>query len=216
MIGHWSGHDESQFQRDIDLLNLEDIDGIKHSQCVKLVGFSTPRYAYPRVFISYSTNQAADKLTLLRNKLVEHNFEPIVGTDIGAVPSLGGGTVSADVMESAFQKIPTCVAFLSLQTKRDDFLQKDGRFILPPWSVAEEVFAWARGVPFLARLREQGVEDPRYNRNVRELIFNSDDDYEGKVTQLMHDLNTFRQGDLFDNALKAARRTLYRDQYPPS
>jgi hypothetical protein len=66
----------------------------------------------------------------------------------------------------------------------------------------------------LARLREHGVEDPRYNRNVLELVFDSDNEYEAKVIQLMHKLNGYRQGELFDNALKAVRQALYKEQYP--
>jgi hypothetical protein len=210
IIGKWHGHKENELREVVDALEFTDIDGKVHSGAFRLRDFATPNTAHPRVYISYSTDHDEERLRLLRNALIENNFEPVVGTELSEAPEIAGMPVSQDVLSAAITQIPTCVAFVSIQTKRDDFAHADGRFTLPPWLIAEEVFAFSRGVRYLARIRESGVEDPRYNSGVFNYQFTSDADYAKCVIKLMRDLNSVRKNIDFHNALREARKVQYR------
>lgn len=222
LIGYWPSHSEAELRERelalrarIDTAEVEDIEGNRHSGLAKLTAFSTPDFERPRVFISYSTKVGEAKLAALRNELIANNFDPVVGTELGGRQMLGGDYVTADVLAGALEKIPTCIAFISLHLKRDDFRQSSGRCLVPPWVVAEEVFAFARGIYFLARLREDGVDDPRYNKNTLELVFSSDEEFALRVAELMQRLNQARQDGQFQGALRAARQAQYRRKFPP-
>lgn len=78
------------------------------------------------------------------------------------------------------------------------------------------MFAFARGIHFLARLREEGVDDPRYNKNTFELVFGNDDEYAQRIAELMQRLNQARQDGQFQSALRAARQAQYKRRFPPA
>lgn len=216
LIGHWPEPSQEQLKTALELLEIEDLDGVRHAGLCRLREFGTPRLVHPRVFVSFSGSVDAERLRILRNALSDHDFDPVLGTEVSDPRMLGGAPTSADVSSGAFEQIPTCVAFISLHSRRDDFRQHDGRCTVPPWIVAEEVFAYSRGVYLLARLRERGVEDPRYNKNTYEYEFDGLDDFRRKVTMLMHWLNEARQDMRFYNALKQARQHQFRRRPPPA
>lgn len=216
MIGHWPDPDEAGLRHRVESIELEDVEGVRHTALTRLSTFSRPDIEHPRVFISYSTRIAEDKLAYLRNELIANDFEPVVGTDLGGQPHLAGEPVSTDVVASAFANIPTCVAFVALHLRRDDFTNAEGRCMVPPWLVAEEVFAFARGVLFLARIREEGVDDPRYNKNTFEMTFSTEEQFFRCVADLMQTLNRLRRDHNFQSALRAARTVLYKQRFAAS
>jgi hypothetical protein len=136
LIGHWDlsrmrpdpqakrDHMEKELSRVVETLDLHDADGVRHTGTLSVVDFSNPRTLYPRVFISYSTGWEQNKLDRLWNALWENHFEPMLGTDYNEhsrETSVAGRSVSPDIVNSSFGVIPGCVAFISLQVKRDDF-----------------------------------------------------------------------------------------------
>lgn len=220
IICHWPNHqspqeDEKNLSGIIKNIEIIDLNGTSHSNLCELIDYATPNFVNPRIFISYSCinglNSKEDKwrLNILRNTLIEHNFDPIFGVNIGDNPVIGRHPVSPDVMHSALEKIATCVGFISLQTKREDFVTNDNRFILPPWLIAEEVFAFSKGLCFLVRLTEKGIDDPRYNKNVFQFDFTNRNDYREKVKDLVSLLNRLRQQPEFENYLAASRSSQY-------
>ena len=114
-----------------------------------------------------------------------------------------------------------CVACISLQLARDDFKIIDPvngniRYILPPWAVAEEVYAWSKNVGMLLRLKDEAVEDPRYNRNTLTKEFRVDEEYPGAVAQILAELDEFRQHSRFEQVKQEARRAQFRNLYTPT
>jgi hypothetical protein len=196
MIAYW-GHDadphgtsapdrghavsETDFRDHVDRLVLCDIQGNQHRGCFSVVEFGQPDTIYPRVFISYSTGRAEKELQYLRHKLWSSHFQPIVGTEYDRYPRgpdlATQSRVTRDVTSQSFEIIPGCVAFISLMTPRDDFrvvstpaAPDRPRHVLPPWTVAEEAFAYACDVGVIIRIKHDAVEGPRYNENVRTFV----------------------------------------------
>ena len=223
LTGYWSMDDEvdraarikEEIQRMVDGLELEDAAGNKHKSASRVFEFSVPKTAYPRVFISYSTSYAHDKLRLLQGALWHNQFHPVLGTVAGQQGTVGTQGVPADVTQSSFQAIIGCVAFISLQVKREDFVRQEhgaARYTVPPWTVAEEVYAWSKNIGFLVRLKDAEVEEPRYNRNTHTRTFTSDDDFEQAVEQVISDLNAFRKTDRFLRVKREAQEAQYEEE----
>jgi hypothetical protein len=146
---------------------------------------------YPRVFVSYTTAYDRHKLDLLMDALFDHRFQAVTGT-IFEQEALASRNVAYDVTYSAFRPIRECVAFVALQIRRNDFrLISNGavRYLLPPWSVAEEAFAWASDVPLILRLRDSQIEDPLFNRHALTSTFSSDSQYQQSVQNVIAELN---------------------------
>jgi hypothetical protein len=242
IIGHWdlSGMDpDAQAKRDymkleltktVESLKIIDANGTKHDEALSVVEFASPKTLYPRVFISYSTRHEEDKLNKLKTALLENHFHPVLGTDPGELghgASLAGHRVTPDVSQKAFQLIPTCVALISLQVRRNDFkVRRDDfkvprnkskieKYILPPWTVAEEVFAFSSGIGIIIRLKDQLIEDPRYNQHTLTHQFSDEKSYEEAVEEVMAALNEFRNGPDFKEIRKKAREVQYQKRYPP-
>lgn len=239
IICHWPNPNRSYLQQAVEAIQIEDSSGISHSNLCKLKEFQSPRTIHPRVFISFSCHENDNKnpkldqkedlwrLTHLQNMLKNSNFEPIMGTKIGDRISIGGEFVSPDVVSSAFEEIKNCVAFISLQTKRQDYCvrelidpsnpksQYNERFILPPWLIAEEVFAYSRGVRYLVRLQEHGVEEPKYNQNTHKYIFRNKKEYIKQVESLIRKLNEIRESEEFEQLIKNINSAMFLKNIPP-
>ncbi len=217
VLGRWPcihgfPHLREEIEERLRHATVRDVDGGEHQGCFELVDFDHPRAVYPRVFVSYSTRHAEKQLQYLRSKLTDNGFDPVVGTDYDEEPTEGRG----DVAKRAFDRIPTCVAFVSLAVPRDDFCCGSSRYILPPWSVAEEVFAWTSGVKCMLRLWDRRLEDARYNRNMQCVPFGEDDwSYRAAVDTCIDELNKFRSSGEYRACLKAARTRQYDRIYPP-
>jgi hypothetical protein len=212
---------ETELKRLITTLPVEDADGKKHPNVLEVVDFSTPRTFFPRVFVSYSTRHAADKLKYLENALLANEFQPIRGTDYGVAqqPQANNLGVSSDVVLNAFPAIDGCVAFISLQVPRDDFrveAEEATRFVLAPWAIAEEVYAWTRGVGLIVRLKDTRVEDPRYNKHILTFTFREDDEFPAAVNDVMEELLAFRDSPQFADFKRAAEEKLLRAHGPSS
>jgi hypothetical protein len=236
LIGHWDFNMsvpakvkreemKNKLTRTIETLELEDAEGTKHSGGLSVSDFSSPDDIYPRVFISYSTSHAEAKLKTLMNALSENNFEPVLGTDMGQSEQEASPvrhSVSPDVVQQSFQRIHTCVAFISLQVRRNDFKVSghkankiEEKFILPPWAIAEEVYAWVNDIGLIIRLKDALVEDPRYNRNTLTLSFSSDSEYKKAVVKLIDELNKFRGTSRFKAAEQRARDAQFQPKHLP-
>jgi hypothetical protein len=234
LTGHWNLPDmeaavpeakhaymQNTFKERIESLPIQDLDGRTHTSTLQLIDFSNPESIYPRIFISYSTGRETEKLHYLMTALLQHQFEPVLGTDSGLQAQVGDRPVPADVLQAAFQAIPSCVALISLQIRREDFKFVDPnggqtRYVLPPWAVAEEVYAWSANVGMLIRLRDEAVEDPRYNKNTLTKVFRNNDSYEKAVADIIVELNDFRQKPRFQQVRLAARRAQFRSFYSPA
>ncbi|HKO56019.1 MAG TPA: hypothetical protein VJ276_09080 [Thermoanaerobaculia bacterium] len=222
IIAHWKerlGRRTPQYikaliEKQIPEIRLRDLDGNVHEGAIK-VTFDGPETIYPRVFVSYSTQSDPAKLAYLIGRLSENHFHPVLGTDRqerrGALGRKKAWTAPADVVSNSFEGIEGCVALVSLQLEHPDFrvIGNDGhvRKILPPWAVAEEVWAWAREIE-IWRLRDESVELPRYQKNQQECPFRTDDTGEsfvGAVDKLLDELNKFRKSPAFITASRMAR-----------
>jgi hypothetical protein len=212
---------ESQLGQIVDSLQVVDIEGVKHPQALTLVDFAIPQTIYPRVFISYSTGRDEEKLKFLMNALLEHQFQPVLGTDTALQANVGNHPVAPGVMQGAFGVMSGCVAFISLQLKRDDFKRVDpltnaATYVMPPWAVAEEVFAWSSNIGFLVRLKDAAVEDLPYNREMPAKKFKTDAEYPKAVGEVLDVLNEFRQSSRFAQVKAEARRAMFRNFYLPA
>jgi hypothetical protein len=205
---------ESQIRTLVNALELEDADGKKHAGALEVKDFDTPKTFFPRVFVSYSTRYAVEKLRYLENALMTNGFEPIRGTDYGRASQpvhLGAHEVTADVPQMAFPAIEICVAFISLQVPREDFRVGDSeppRFVLAPWTVAEEVYAWTLKTGLIVRLKDASVEDPQYNRHILTKVFRDADEYPSAVQEVIDELLRFRDGPQFTDLRRAADEKL--------
>jgi hypothetical protein len=233
LIGHWDlpelqalsveerqRHMKSEFTRLIDGLQVEDIEGRKHSSALKLVTFDPPRTIYPRVFISYSLEHAADELHQLMALLLQHQFQPVVGTDVGRPSPFVDQLVSPDVMQASFQEMSSCVAFVSLQVRREDYKIVDPmtggkRYVVPPWSVAEEVWAWANSIGPIIRLKDKAIEDPQYNHNVLTVEFQPNHDFQRAVMKVVARLEELRRKPWFEKEKLRAREEQFEHRYAP-
>lgn len=234
LTGHWNPGDyvappevrhavaEATFKQIIDTLQVEDIDGRKHTSALEVVDFAWPRTVYPQVFISYSTKREEERLQYLMTALLQHQFQPVLGTEDRDGSRIGNRPVAPDPVQSSFQAVETCIASISLQVKRDDFkivdpLTGHARYIVPPWAVAEEVFAWSSSsVGMLIRLKDAEVEDPRYNRNIYTEEFHGDADYPAAVAAVLEKLDEFRLNPRFEQLRLEARRKQFRNVYSPA
>ena len=211
LIGDWTDHNKDEFQRMIESIEVGENDPTARKQLVSLRDYATPSTAFPKIFISYSIAHDEQRCRLLQNRLIENNYEPVVGTEYADSINIAGQQVSEDVLTKSLNQIPSCVGFIALLSARPDFQLKDGRYTIPPWLVTEEVFAWSRGIGYLARLAEQGLDGPRYNRNTQTFEFAADaDNYDKAVTRLVRDLNNFRQSSKFLDAWSLARKAQYQ------
>jgi len=159
---------------------------------------------YPRVFISCSTAHDRTRLQELLTALLDNRFQPVLGTGVVGENFVRHGLVFSDIAAAVFKTIPTGVAFISLQTKRDDYhVGGDyNRYVLPSWLVAEEVYAWSRQVPLLIRVRDVAVEEAAYNRHVLTCAFSSDQDYQQAVQAALNALNEFRMSAAYQHAIQ--------------
>ena len=232
VLGHWDlpqtedpdskrGYMEGELKRVLRELEITDIRGDSHARALEEVDFVTPKARYPRVFISYSTSYERKKLARLEKALLANHFEPVLGTDLGQPSSdtyVGHREVTPDVMHVAFQAMQGCVAFVSLQVRRDDYkVTRNGKeqYVLPPWAIAEEVYAWASKIPFIIRLRDAGVEEPPYNKNTLSKTFTSDNDYGRALDQVVEALLEFRAGPIFRDIKESARQAVFRKRTVP-
>ena len=205
---------------------LEDAAGNPHADALSVFDCYTAHTMYPRVFVSYSMGWETDKLDLLRRALSEHQYECVLGTTLDIqTESIGGRLVAPGVVHSALSLIQVCVAFISLQVKRDEFKipatragERD-RYILPPWAVAEEVFArTSEHKPFVIRLRDREIEDSRFNPDTRVEFFHSDypATFPAAVERVIEQLNDFRRGESFATVYaKAQEKQAKLRQGPP-
>jgi hypothetical protein len=244
IIGHWDPAPddpnyksllmEEDLRRRIEGLELEDLAGKKHPGAVKLVDFNTPETLYPRVFVSYSTQADQEKVNLLLNSLWDNHFRPVVGTDLRRPIATGEMPATTDIVQSSFQAIRGCVAFVSLLLPHPAFKIGDdtgrARYAVPPWAVAEEVYAWSMGGRLIIRLRDRDVLSPAYNERLPEKVFDSTAtsstppkkrgsskamDYESQVRQVIEALNAFRATSDFRTSRADARAAEYTPWYPP-
>lgn len=224
LIGHWDDEvatpADRQLKDIIESLEIVDAEKVPHGGALRVVKFDTPDTVYPRVFISYSTGHEEEKLQILRQRLFENDFHPVVGTDFDADDDDedDDDPVTGDVVKSAFRGIRGCVAFISLQVRRPDYRIEGPtgeRFFVPPWLIAEEVYAWTRKIGMIIRLKHASVEDVAYNKHTRSKAYTEDANYERAVDQVMAELNAFRSSTRFFQVEQAARRVRFRKRYLP-
>jgi hypothetical protein len=231
MIGHWRSpevvgavakraHMERTLRDKLTDLEVVDGKGTTHKAALRDFVFDSPRAVYPPVFVSYSTRYEVDKLNYLLGALSASQFEPVLGTDPGA--TLAGDNVrsrevvSANVTDAAFRLIPECLAFISLQVKREDYrvLSTDReKYVLPPWAIAEETFAWSRGIPLLLRIKDESIDNTTFDRNILTKEFASDADYARAVAEIIDELDKFRRGRQFARLWAKMRDQSFRDRY---
>jgi hypothetical protein len=231
IIGHWdtsaadppskSDYMKTELTRIFRGLDLVDLEGNVHTNALEIVNFANPETLYSRVFVSYSTRSDPAKLTYLLNMLWDNHFRPVIGTDLNRSirKHAGRPPTSVDVVEAAFEAIPGCVALVSLQLPHPDFRITDQRghpgYVVPPWAVAEEVYAWSLGLGRVIRIRHLDVEEPRYNYHLPTFRFSSDDEFLRAVDSTIAELNAFRAAHEFGEFRDEARRSQYVPWYPP-
>src|SRR6202007_2891561 len=113
---------------------------------------------------------------------------------------------SRDSAFPAFRSVGGCVAFIALQVRRDDYkvtVQATGetRYVLPPWTIAEEIVASSKKVPLVIRLKDIAIEDTAYNTNILTKRFKSSDDFSDVVAEVVEELNAFRRRKEFGDIL---------------
>jgi len=219
---------EDSFRRFVADIRATDLDGKEHEGVYRLEEFGHPETYYPRVFVSYSTQRAERRLDFIKNELWNHTFRPVLGTDFGqsdADVSVDDAFLTAEtVTQAAFNAIPTCVAFLSLCEPRQDYelappIDKDDkddkdqpRYTMPPWTLAEEVFAWSRGIGLLIRLQHKDVQDPKYNKNIKTLSWVDEDSFKRAVRIAIAELESFRKSPAFQRVHEQARKNRGRSR----
>jgi hypothetical protein len=235
MIGDWDFREEEdsddvedkiepRLRRIVDGIVLRDTEGKEHAGALSVAHCSTAHTMYPRVFVSYSIDYESAKLEQLLRALSDNDYEPVLGTRMEyQAEHIGGRPVAPGVVHSALSLIEGCVAFISFQVKRDDFripAAEEGerdRYILPPWAVAEEVFAWSsKHKPFIIRLRDRALEDSRYNPDTRVELFHSDADYPMAVGGVIEALNDFRRGERFATVYAKAQENQAKLRHGPA
>lgn len=235
LTGHWSlapdmavmpedarhRYMEDTFRQLIKLLAIDDIEGRKHTAAVNVVHFDWPTTVYPRVFISHSMGRDPERLWSLMTALLHHQFQPVLGTDTGRESQLAGRPVPANVMQGSFETMAECVACISLQLKRDDFKIVDAvtgatRYLMAPWAVAEEVYAWSKNIGMLIRLKDAAVEDPGYNRDIPTKVFRDDQDFPKALEEVLAALDEFRQSARFERVRLNAREAQFPGRISPA
>ncbi len=215
LLGHWPTlrdhrkEFEEKFRDRISIIEIEDIDGLKKPHALTVSDFINPKDDIPRVFISYSTKIEEAKLESLKNSLREIDCEPILGTEYNLELTGMNGTSSSTVVERAFKLIPTCAAFISLQVIREDFKCGD-RYLLSPWIIAEEVYALKENIIFMIRLRDSRVDSPRWNENIEHIDFDSEEDFESALHDLVRRIKEWKNSDPWKTANRRARLNLHK------
>ena len=218
LVGHWPGFAantetcERKLEDIISGMEIEDIDPDntqKKKGALALKHIRNAKDDNPRIFISYSTKHEIQKLEYLRKCLLKIDCEPLLGTDFEE-DLKGPYPPALTVFEQSFRMIPTCVAFISLQVTREDFKCSD-RFVLPPWAIAEEVFAWKEEIPYLIRLRDERMDNPRWNQHIQSFEFNSDKrgSFEKAVKELVGKLKLYKNERRWIEAEIEARKRLF-------
>jgi hypothetical protein len=231
ILGHWDLPEvadpeakrsfmESEMRRIVSDLEVHDTEGVTHAGALTVGEFASPRGQQPRVFISYSTSHEMDKVLQLERALLAADFEPVRGTEFGKTTDetfLNAHSVGPDVMHSAFQAMRGCVAFVSLQVKRSDYevqLRRGAQYVLPPWAIAEEVYAWSNGM-LIIRLRDEAVEAPPYNRHAYSVDFREENDFLKAIHAVIEALMNFRASERFPEIKEMARRALFKPRPVP-
>lgn len=218
LIGHWrnlpdmSVADKSKYmsdelQRTLANAELTDAEGKAHHTALTIVDFASPRALYPRVFVSYSSTRADNKLQSLLSKLLAHSFEPVMTGDLGAGSSFDDSAASS-ADDAPHARIAGCVAFIGLQVRREDYkvtvsTTGETRYVLPPWATADEAVARLTQVPLIMRLKDAALEE--HDTGVTTKYFRSDDDYETAVESILKELTSFRDSRNFARVLADAR-----------
>jgi hypothetical protein len=216
LIGDWQDHNKEDFGRMIESIEVDENNPETREQLVSLRDYATPSTAFPKIFISYSIGHDEQRCRLLQNRLIENNYEPVVGTDYSESPDFAGQQVSEDVLSKSLNQIPACVGFIALHSARPDYQLKNGRHTISPWLVTEEVFAWSRNIGYLARLAGEVLNSPRYNRNTQTFYFSKEPaSFDKAVTDLVRDINRFRQSPKFLEAWNLARKAQYQKRATP-
>jgi len=215
---------EKRLRSLVDGLALEDIAGNRHAKPLRVTQFTRPDAVYAHVFVSYSTKADDAKLEMLIDALLAKQFHPVLGTGFGhreTQATVGSHPVTTDVIHTAFPAIDECVAFISLQVKREDFHipaapgtsenDKDlpDRYLVSPWAIAEEVYAWSANIGLIIRLKDKMIEDPRYNQNTPSKFFTSDEDYPKAVQEVVAELENFRLSPRYDEVRANVRRAQF-------
>jgi hypothetical protein len=231
MIGHWRSpevvgvaakraHMERTLRDKLTDLEVVDGKGVTHKAALRDFEFDSPRAVYPPVFVSYSTKHEGEKFNYLLGALSASQFEPILGTDPGATLARDSArsteVVSANVTDAAFRLIPECLAFISLQVKRNDYRVQSTdaeRYVLPPWAIAEETFAWSRGVPLLLRIKDTSIDNTTFDRNILTKEFSTDAEYARAVAEIIDELKEFRRGRQFATLWAKMRDQAFRERY---
>jgi len=233
ILGHWDlpnvvgaaakrEHMRATLEQAVKTLIIRDTSGNPHSDALTFGDFLTPQGHNPRVFVSYATSHAKHKLDYLERALLAADFEPVLGTDMAqqsAETFVGDGQVTPDVAHSAFQAIHGCVAFVSLLVRREDYEVQNAtyaRFVLPPWAVAEEVYAWSKNIPRIIRIKDVGVELPPYNRHAITIDFADDEGFERAVEAAIETLISFRSSPQFPQIKESARQALFKKRPVPA
>jgi len=147
--------------------------------------------------------------------LADHDYEPVLGTREHAESD----ELSHSIWEKAINKIPTCVAFVSLQTSREEYKVRRGRkyqYIVPPWLTSEETYAWSRKPrPFMVRLRAAEIENSAFTRDLEEETYDSDNDasYQSAVKAVIDKLNAFSGTAAFVMLRDEARRAEFQERH---
>jgi hypothetical protein len=228
IFGYWEGKDsdeaalERRFEEIINGIELKNQEGSVLEGAFSVEAFGRPDPVYPRVFVSYSTQQAERELKFVREQLWDSHFQPIVGTEFSRYPL--GPTLAdqpeipSDVSSEAFGILDGCVAAFSIVTPRQDLLLKSDSpqeiYAPAPWIVAEESYAWARGLK-VVRVRHENVGDPKYNRNIREFLYRDQDGFDKAVKAAISELIKFRRSDNFSEIEKKRREHHFRPKYLP-
>jgi hypothetical protein len=239
LIGYWNVEHlrrkdetiEQCMQRELgavlSTLAIQDVEGTPHPDALKLVRIRTAKTAYPRVYISYSIGHDEQRLATLMSALTDNNYTPVLGTDEPDEEEVSWTVnrrpVGSDVMKEALPLIDGCVALISLQTKREDYkvVLPNGKtkYVVPPWLTAEEMYAWSSpALPRVLRLREAGMDDSTFDRNIWEKMFESDppESYDLAVRAVVSKLNEFASSPGFQRRRDLATAAQLDRRYSPS
>jgi hypothetical protein len=77
---------------------------------------------------------------------------------------------------------------------------------MPPWILAEEVFAWSRGIGLLIRLQHAEVEDPPYNKHIRTVGWHDAESLKTAVKVAINDIDSFQRSVDYPRIRELARK----------
>lgn len=215
-----------EFQALLQSLVIFDLEGKPHPSALKFVKAKTAKSTYPKVYISYSTDHDEERLASLMSALNDNNYSPVLGTDQEDESDewlVNQRPVGSDVMREALPLIDDCIALISLQTKREDYkvVSSDGKlkYVVPPWLTAEEMYAWSSpSHPVVLRLREAGMDESTFNRNIWTKTFEADQpkSYGDAVRAVINRLNEFVSSHRFDRTRDATTEKQFRRAFAPA